>query len=195
MIFDSQKPHSIQMCVDSGQKTWLTPPWIMEKLGHFDLDPCTPPAMPWRTADRMVSLPSDEPLDLPDGFIRTEPADGLKEDWTGKRIWCNPPYGRDSYPFLRKLAAHRDGAIALLFARTETEIWQQVVFPSAHSILFIAGRVQFHKLDGTPVGVNAPSPSALISYSEADTEVLAKSGIGGFLIRLRKEGVGCPANG
>lgn len=185
MLPGSHAPKSIRMNIDLGEKTWLTPPWIFRRLGHFDLDPCTPPVMPWRTADRMVSLEGNSEIECPDGFIRTERSDGLKEDWTGKRVWCNPPYGRDSYPFLRKLAEHKDGAIALLFARTETEIWQNVVFRSAHSILFIAGRVQFNKIDGTPVGVNAPSPSALIAYSDADSEVIASCGIKGFFVRLR----------
>ena len=173
--------------IDTGEKTWLTPQRIIKPLGHFDLDPCTPPVMPWRTADRMVSLPTDKDIGCPEGFVRTEPGDGTQIDWTGKRVWCNPPYGRDSYAFLRKLAEHKDGAIAMLFVRTETEIWQNVVFPSAHSILFIAGRVQFYKIDGSPVGVNAPSPSALIAYSPADTEALERSGIQGFLVRLNND--------
>ena len=87
------KPLSVVMNVDSGEKTWLTPPHIIESLGPFDLDPCCPPNMPWRTAKRMVHWPDD----------------GLKVDWTGKRVWCNPPYGREAIPFLRKMAENRTG--------------------------------------------------------------------------------------
>ena len=78
---------------DSGEKTWLTPPEIIEALGHFDLDPCAADNMPWRTADRMV----------------TKAENGLLVDWDGKRVWCNPPYGRESVPFLDKMARHADG--------------------------------------------------------------------------------------
>ena len=40
---------------DSGEKTWLTPRHVIDALGHFDTDPCCPPEMPWRTADRMLA--------------------------------------------------------------------------------------------------------------------------------------------
>ena len=29
---------------------WLTPPYIIEALGRFDLDPCSPINRPWDTA-------------------------------------------------------------------------------------------------------------------------------------------------
>lgn len=66
------------MNVDTGQKTWLTPPEIIRALGEFDLDPCCPPAMPWSTAKKMVCRPDD----------------GLAVTWEG-RVWLNPPYGRE----------------------------------------------------------------------------------------------------
>ena len=81
------------MNIDTGEKTWLTPPEIIDALGPFDLDPCCPPTMPWRTAAQMVHWPND----------------GLKVCWTGKRVWCNPPYGRDAVPFLRKMAENKTG--------------------------------------------------------------------------------------
>lgn len=92
------RPKSISMNVDSGEKTWLTPPDIIERLGPFDLDPCCPANMPWRTATRMVSLPED----------------GLSVDWSGKRVWCNPPYGREAVPFLRKMAKNANGGGGIL---------------------------------------------------------------------------------
>ena len=51
---------------------WLTPPGIIGELalqldGDFDLDPACPPAMPWRTARRMICRPED----------------GLSADWGG----------------------------------------------------------------------------------------------------------------
>lgn len=47
---------SVSMNIDTGEKTWLTPKWIIDVLGAFDLDPCCPDGeMPWRTADRMVT--------------------------------------------------------------------------------------------------------------------------------------------
>ena len=87
---------SQNMNIDTGEKTWLTPPHIIEALGPFDLDPCCPPNMPWRTATRMVCRPDD----------------GLAVDWTGKRVWLNPPYGREAVPFLRKMAQSKTGGVS-----------------------------------------------------------------------------------
>jgi hypothetical protein len=78
---------SVNMNIDTGEKTWLTPPHIIDALGPFDLDPCCPPQMPWRTAARMICRPFD----------------GLAVDWTGQRVWLNPPYGREAVPFFEKL--------------------------------------------------------------------------------------------
>lgn len=84
---------SYNMNIDTGEKTWLTPPEIINALGPFDLDPCCPPTMPWRTATQMVHWPDD----------------GLAVDWTGKRVWLNPPYGREAVPFLHKMAKNKTG--------------------------------------------------------------------------------------
>lgn len=95
---------SYNMNIDTGEKTWLTPPEIIDALGPFDLDPCCPPTMPWRTAAQMVHWPND----------------GLQVDWTGKRVWCNPPYGRDAVPFLRKMAENKTGGVFCLSSRGRT---------------------------------------------------------------------------
>ncbi len=49
------QPLSVSMNVDTGEKTWLTPPEVIRALGRFTLDPCCPPVMPWRTADKMLT--------------------------------------------------------------------------------------------------------------------------------------------
>ena len=158
---------------DSGEKTWLTPPEIIEALGHFDLDPCAADNMPWRTADRMV----------------TKAENGLLVDWDGKRVWCNPPYGRESVPFLDKMARHADGGggggYALIFVRTDARYWHDYIFPFADAVFFFRGRLRFRRADGS-LGEGCPTPSALISYSPRDTETLAKAGFKGSLVRLRR---------
>ena len=159
---------SYNMNIDTGEKTWLTPPEIINALGPFDLDPCCPPTMPWRTATRMVHWPED----------------GLKVDWTGKRIWCNPPYGREAVPFLRKMAENKTGGgILLIFARTDTAAWQDWIFPHTNGILFLRGRLRFHRPDGTQ-GETASAPSALVAYSERDFARLRESGLRGAFLRI-----------
>lgn len=90
--------------------TWLTPPEILRALGAFDLDPCCPPAMPWKTAAQMIAPPRD----------------GLSEPWMG-RVWLNPPFGNRAAAWLAKLAEHGNG-IALIPARTETGMFYTSVW-------------------------------------------------------------------
>lgn len=152
---------------DSGEKTWLTPKYIVDALGHFDTDPCCPDNMPWRTADRML----------------TKDDDGTTAPWVG-RVWLNPPYGRDALPFLRRMSKHEGGGCLLVFVRTDTDAWQSLIFPYAHSALFLRGRVRFCRKDGTP-GDCATAPSVLVSYSRFDTEALEKCGLEGTLVRFK----------
>lgn len=149
-----------------GKDEWLTPPDLLAKLGHFDLDPCAPSNPPWHTAERFISLPND----------------GLAADWHG-RVFCNPPYGRETGKWLAECAEHRY-ATALIFARTETRDWLEQVWAKAHSVLFIYGRLYFHHVDGTRASANSGAPSALVAYSEIDTIILQRSGIPGRLVLL-----------
>jgi hypothetical protein len=149
---------------------WLTPPELLPKLGHFDLDPCAcAEPRPWPVADTHY----------------TRDDDGLKLPWIG-RVFMNPPYGGPSIvgPWMRKMAEHGDG-IALIFARTETRIFHDYVWDAADSILFIRGRLFFHRADGIKAAANAGAPSCLIAYGKANAEVLRQSGIDGYHCILR----------
>lgn len=161
------KPRSVSMNADSGEKTWLTPPEIVNALGPFDTDPCCPDGgMPWRTATRMI----------------TKSEDGLSQPWFG-RVWLNPPYGREALPFFKKMSSHQGGGIALVFARTDTALWQDWIFPFAVGIKFIRGRLRFRHADGTP-GETATAPSVLVAYSRHDFGRLLDSGLDGYTICL-----------
>lgn len=149
---------------------WLTPPSIIQSLGVFDLDPCAAPSpRPWLTANHHF-----------DGSNY----DGLDEPWFG-RVWLNPPYDEKLGSWMEKMASHRNG-IALVFARTEIEVWQRWIWPYADTILFIAGRLYFYLPDGTRAKGNAGGPSALIAYSAHDSLVVQNSGIEGAIVRVQK---------
>lgn len=145
---------------------WLTPPRIIEELGPFDLDPCSPIIRPWGTARHHYNVNSD----------------GLSKSWNGF-VWMNPPYGKETHKWLEKLASHGNG-IALIFARTETDMFVESVWKKASSLLFIHGRLHFHHKDGTRAKANSGAPSVLVGYgSEADKR-LKKCGIQGTFIAL-----------
>lgn len=146
---------------------WLTPPYIIEALGQFDLDPCASEDRPWDTAHKHYTIKDD----------------GLIQAWSG-RVWCNPPYGPKMGPFLSKLASHPEGGTALVFARTETRAFFEFVWDKATAVLFLKGRLKFHKPNGEEGGP-ANSPSVLIAYGEADAEILANCNLNGKYIRIR----------
>jgi hypothetical protein len=145
---------------------WLTPPYILEALGPFDLDPCSPENRPWDTAKTHYTMKDD----------------GLIQNWSG-RVWCNPPYGPKMSPFLEKLAAHPEGGIALVFVRTETRAFFEHVWDKATAMFFFKGIIKFHKPDGAIAGP-ANSPSVLIAYGEAEAEVLRNCNLNGKYIRI-----------
>lgn len=147
----------------TGKDEWLTPPRIISALGSFDLDPCAPVNRPWSTAKAHFTI-----LD-----------DGLNQQWHG-RVWCNPPYD-SALPWIKKLSDHGNG-IALLFARTETELWQKFIFPNASALLFVAGRIKFFHVGGIEAKNTAGAPSVLVAFGLENVELLRGSWPGKFLI-------------
>ncbi len=124
---------------------WLTPRYILDALGKFDLDPCAAVDQPWPTARRHLTMKDD----------------GLKKTWAG-RVWLNPPYGEQTALWLKKMAMHQNG-IVLIYARTETQMFFDHVWTKANGIFFLKGRLSFGKTDNSSDG-QAVQPSVLISY-------------------------------
>jgi hypothetical protein len=134
--------HSAQMLKDE----WLTPPAIIKALGAFDLDPCAPISRPWDTAAQHFTILEN----------------GLAQAWHG-RVWMNPPYGREATHWLNRLVAHGNG-IALIFARTETQMFFDHVWNYADAVFFFEGRLHFHHVDGRCAAANPGAPSCLVAY-------------------------------
>jgi hypothetical protein len=150
---------------------WLTPPEILRALGVFDLDPCAcSDPRPWDTATQH--------------FTRED--NGLRKPWVG-RVWLNPPYGGPSIvgPWMRRMADHHHGTM-LIFARTETELFHETVWGMASAVLFLRGRLYFHRKDGGRAAANAGAPSCLIAYGPSDVEALRCCGLPGHFVELRQ---------
>lgn len=147
---------------------WLTPLPVVRALGEFDLDPA---GAPGHATASEVWTPEIH-------------GDGLSMPWHG-RVWLNPPYGRVMYDWMRALAEHGTGT-ALIFARTETTLFHELVWPLADAILFLRGRITFLDPEGTAAGANSGAPSVLIAYGKADADALERSGLAGHLVRLEK---------
>jgi hypothetical protein len=149
---------------------WLTPPPILKALGPFDLDPCAPVDRPWEMAAQHYTVNDN----------------GLLKPWHG-RVWLNPPYGPPPIvgPWMRRMAEHNRGTV-LIFARTETDLFFEMVWKQATALLFVRGRLYFHHVDGKRAAANAGAPSVLIAYGEDDARILKDCSIAGQYVPLER---------
>ncbi len=149
-----------------GKDEWLTPPEIVRALGEFDLDPCSPIKRPWETAKNHFTIRDN----------------GLIKQWNG-RVWMNPPYGNQCIRFMRRLADHGNG-IALICARTETQMFFECVRGMASAIFFFKGRLTFYHVNGESSKNCIGAPSVLVAYGADNVNRIAISGLEGKLITL-----------
>lgn len=149
--------------------TWLTPRWILDQLGAFDLDPCAAIDNPAWTRAKTV-------------YTRDE--DGLKQDWCG-RVFLNPPYSNIG-PWVKKLAEmqqeERGSGIALLPVTMDTDAWFDWVWPNASSILVLKGRIRFTAPDGSTTTGRPRVAVALVAFGDKQAEYLCNFTVSGVLI-------------
>ena len=75
--------------------------------------------------------------------------DGLAQDWSGERVWCNPPFS-NIRPWVEKAHATTDALVVILCPanRTEQGWWQEFIEPHRDrggrlTVEFLAGRTKF----------------------------------------------------
>mgnify|MGYP001578073341 CR=1 FL=1 len=150
----------------------ITPKWIIDALGPFDLDPCAAWPRPWDCAKMNFSCTMGEGI---------PGIDGLRSPWPKGRVWLNPPFNRyEVGKWIHKLAEHGEG-MALLHARTEAA-WFEPCWWDAWAILFMADRIKFCRPDGTEQPANSGAPPVLVAFGPADMVKLSQSGIPGALV-------------
>jgi phage N-6-adenine-methyltransferase len=130
----------------SAKMEWETPHYVFDPLDEefgFTCDVC--------------ALPENAKC----ACFYTPAQDGLCQRWTGV-CWCNPPYGREIGPWVRKAyESARDGdctVCCLVPARTDTRWWHLYVTRS-YEIRFFRGRIKFRGSANS-----APFPSALVVF-------------------------------
>lgn len=132
---------------------------------RFDLDPCAAPGGAHVPADRFY----------------TKEDDGLSRQWEGT-VWVNPPYGKETPAWIKRLIQHGDG-IALVFARTDA-IWAQEAMSAADVVCFIKGRVRFIRGDTMQPAGTPGAGSMLLAYGNESAEALRASGLGAMMGEL-----------
>lgn len=127
--------------------TWETPQDFFDKLNsefNFTLDPCATP----KTAKCKKYYTKED--------------DGLKQDWTGERVFCNPPYGTAIKNWVKKCSEEKALVVMLIPARTDTRYFHDYIYDKAE-IRFIKGRLKFggkQKRSGS-----APFPSMIVIFN------------------------------
>jgi hypothetical protein len=154
---------------------WYTPPEIIEPIvaamRHFGLQLALDPASPPGGLDWIPALITYDHED-----------DGLVQPWFGF-VWLNPPFGRETVKWMRKMAEHGEG-IALVAARMNTRWWHETVVPHAYSFCMLTKRPYFHDSQLERASFNSGGDIVLVAYGEDAHHVLARSCLGG-MARLR----------
>lgn len=116
----------------SDRTDWETPRDLFERLNNF-----------WRFD--LDAAASDANHLCPDYF--TKETNGLAQSWKGRRVWLNPPYGKDIAAWVRKAYEEtRDGqtlVIMLVPARTDTRWFHDYIREHAAEVKFIRGRLKY----------------------------------------------------
>lgn len=147
--------------LSSKNMCWCTPPEFFAELDqefNFDLDPAA-------TEKSAKCMNYYTPAD-----------DGLSKDWGGRRVFCNPPYGRAIHDWVRKgyEESRKPGTVVVMLipARTDTSYFHDYIFHGkADEVRFLRGRLKFTDEDGNAKDA-APFPSAVIVWRSPD---IAKS--------------------
>lgn len=141
---------------------WRTPlevfNWIQELYGlRFDLDPCT-----------------SEDNNLGTEYFYTPRTNGLTQSWRGRKVFVNPPYGREIGLWIDKAieeveykgGGSRTEIVMLLPSATDT-LWFKKIANVASLITFITRRIQFEGARGSARG--GYLFAYLDSYIQGDT--------------------------
>jgi phage N-6-adenine-methyltransferase len=132
---------------------WETPPALFKQLDRL-LGPFTLDAAASSGNSLCKRYISDNALAAP---------------WRAKRVWLNPPYGRDVGLWVKKAyeevwdKGNATLVACLLPARTDTQWWHDLVLPHASEVHLIKGRVGF--LLGGKKQAPAPFPSAVVVFA------------------------------
>ena len=131
----------------SNTELWATPQAFYDQLNAefgFTLDPC---ALPDNAKCAKFFTPED---------------DGLAQDWSGERVFCNPPYGRKIAAWVKKChdEAQKGALVVMLIpARTDTSYFHDYIYHKAE-IRFVRGRLKFGNAEQ-----GAPFPSMVVIYN------------------------------
>ena len=127
---------------------WSTPQEFFNELDkefNFDLDPCA--TFENAKCDKFYTIIEN----------------GLKQNWQGHTVFCNPPYGRAIKDWVKKCYEEskkpNTKVVMLIPARTDTSYFHDYIYHKARQIRFIRGRLKFGNSSNS-----APFPSMIVVF-------------------------------
>ncbi|KAI3349051.1 DNA N-6-adenine-methyltransferase [Clostridium botulinum] len=137
-----------ELMFSSKTDMWSTPQEFYNKLNeefNFNLDPCS----------------THENAKCEKHFTLVE--DGLKQNWAGSTVFCNPPYGRVLKDWVKKCYEEskkpNTRVVMLIPARTDTTYFHSYIYKKVREIRFIRGRLKFGDCKNA-----APFPSMVVVF-------------------------------
>jgi phage N-6-adenine-methyltransferase len=150
--------NSIGRAKSGSTDVWLTPDyilkWVHKEFGFVGLDAA-----------------ADSDNSVADQYIDKE-MDALATPWISDDIvWCNPPYGKEAKKFVERaidqVAKKNCSKVVMLLAvRTDTKMFQELIFPKASRIHFIKGRVKFKRAGKTRPDERPNFASAIVIFAD-----------------------------
>jgi phage N-6-adenine-methyltransferase len=136
----------------SATDLWSTPQSFYDELDaefDFTLDPCATPE------------------NAKCALYYTQDDDGLAQDWSGERVFMNPPYGRAIGHWVKKAMESKTLVVCLVPARTDTRWWHDYVIEGGAEVRFLKGRLKFGNSKNS-----APFPSAVVIFNPKKGNVI-----------------------
>jgi DNA-binding XRE family transcriptional regulator len=134
---------------------------ILEQVwGPISLDPCGHAQSPVKAGRRI---------------LLSEGGDGLRDEWQGDFVYCNPPFSAAT-AWLKRAAEMYDagkvGVVATLIpAKVDSVYFQTELAPRCDTI-FLRGRLQFGRVAGEEdKATRAPFPAMLVVLGATKTEI------------------------
>jgi phage N-6-adenine-methyltransferase len=145
--------NDIKTMFSSESNEWATPMDFYNKLnnlyGPYNLDPCSTP----QNAKCQYHFTVED--------------DGLTQDWSGRNVFMNPPYGKEIGKWIAKAyeesRKQNTTVTCLIPSRTDTKYWHDYCM-KADKVLFVKGRLKFGSAKNA-----APFPSAVIIFTGKNT--------------------------
>lgn len=166
----------------TGKVEFITPKWLTDALGPFDVDICAAHGSYNKIGRRKnyYGPPGSRDCGL---AAKLKPSDF---------VWCNPPFGvkNGEAEFIRKMSEHNNG-ICLTQCKVSSAYFHDFVWPNATGIFFFRGGLTFEDLNGAKViTFSGLSPAILIAFGGKALTRIQGANLRGQLVMLQIGGAG-----